>query len=148
MAAATSSLDLQALRNEVVNDPLKVGYADSNKDPTAVSNQLNLRSGVGSGTILRNDVQAKEIFNSIDPTDFAALSSLQLQKLQFVLSQGSLDATGSNLKTLFVGVFSGMQNTINNINALVSRVGSRAEVLFGAGTVVGFNDITLSTRLT
>lgn len=118
--------------------PLAAGDTDS------MASLLNARTGAGAQNIYRNDIQPFEVVNAIVATDFAALSQLQVSKLAVMLSPGFVDASMANVRTIFVGIFSGMTNTVSALNALAQRLGSRVEFLFGFGVVVDYNDISLA----
>src|SRR5437588_11027519 len=142
------SINYTTLANEINGDPLSLGYVTPkvNGNDQAVANLLNALTGPGAASIFRNDIQAKEIINAIVAADFAALTALQLQKLQVMTAQGVLDATVANIRTIFLAIFSGMTNTVNALTTLASRTGSRAEVLFGTGTVITPTDVSFALR--
>lgn len=132
---------LAALHTEITTDPLAIGYAG--KTDQQIAALINALTGPGAASIFRNDIAYQEIINAINSADFAGLSALQIAKLQ--LFQGQLlDATKSNIRTIFLGIFTGLTNTINSLTALASRTGSRAEVLWGIGTVIQWSDVAAS----
>jgi len=116
----------------------------TNGDTDGMAMILNATSGAGAAPIYRNDVGSQEVINAIVAADFAALTQLQVSKLSVMLSTGILDATRGNVRTILAGIFSGMTNTINALNTLAQRLGSRVEVLFGIGTVVTSYEIGLA----
>lgn len=130
MAAFT----LASLASEITTDPQAIGYAG--KTDQAVADLLNRTSGTGTASVFRNDIKPAEIVAAIVAADFAALTAVQLAKLQLMLLPGILDATVANTRTIFLGIFSGMTNTINALTSLASRTGSRAEVLWGTGIAI------------
>lgn len=123
------------LAGELTSDPQTVGYSGAVTD-AAKSALVNQRTGNGSASVFRNDIKTAEIVNAIVAADFAVLTAVQVQKLALMLQAGILDATQANVRTIFLGIFAGMANTITALTALASRTGSRAEVLWGCGTVV------------
>lgn len=121
----------EQLAAEIANDPAGLGYAGKTDGQIRV-----LLNTVTATDVFRNDIAAKEIVNAIVAADFASLNVTQLSKLQLMLIGGTLDATNSNTRTIFLGIFSGMTATITALTAVAQRKGTRAEVLWGSGTVV------------
>ena len=136
------------LKTEIQQDPKGLGLAPlvAVGNDQGITDLLNSLTGPGTGTTLRNNIQANEIIGAIQPADFAALSALQLAQLQTVAAQGVFDATSVNAKTILLNIFTGMTTTVAALTALASRVSSRAEVLFGAGTVISANDVSFALR--
>lgn len=105
----------------------------------------DLYNGVRSGnasdglsyTIFRNDVQPREVVNAITNTDFAALTQIQLSKLQLIFAGEPIDVTLSGMRQNFQNIFSGTATLLSGfLAAALQRQGSRAEVLFGPGVQV------------
>lgn len=137
------------LRNELVTDPRNLGYSGflASGDYIAVANALaSIRSGAAYD-IWRKDISPKEIVNSIQPVDFAKLSTLQAQQLQVLFVASPVDATLSGVRSNFTIVFSGASGTIDNLTALASRQGSRAEVLFGPGVSITDDQVRFAWSL-
>src|SRR5437588_12345299 len=109
----TMSINYTNLANEINGDPLALGYVTPkvNGNDQALATLLNSLTGPGAASVFRSDIQAKEIINAIVAADFAALTALQLQKLQVMTAQGVLDATVANVRTIFLAIFSGMAST-------------------------------------
>ncbi len=123
---------------ELANDPQNLGYAAlvAVADDQAVAALLNRVSGQGSGSVFRKDIAPYEIMRAIVAADAANLTALQCAKLQLMMLGNNLDATVTNTRTIFLGIFTGMAGTITALTTVVSRTGSRAEVLWGTGTVI------------
>jgi len=139
------SINYISLQSEVKNDPAALGY--SGKTDEQITNILNT---VGSGTaadgksytIFRNDILPKEIVNCIDPVDFTAATQLSISKLELLFVAAPIDATLTNVRANFQNIFSGASATTKNaLSAVAQRNGTRAEVLFGTGTVINSVDI-------
>jgi hypothetical protein len=109
---------------------------------------LNATTGPGAGTVFNSAVTLQQIISCIAATDFAAATALQMQKLQFLFAgSATLDATIATTRTIVLGIFSGASaGTINALTAIASRAASRAEVLWGAGTVIGQADVSMALR--
>ena len=136
------------LKTEIQQDPKAMGLAPlvAAGNDQGVADLLNSATGSGTGTTFRNNIQAKEIINAIVASDFANLTALQLAQLQAITAQGILDATSANARTIFLNIFAGMTNTVTALTALASRLASRAEVLFGAGTTLAAADVSFALR--
>src|SRR6185312_12775019 len=94
----------------------------------------------------RNDIKSSEIVNAVVAADFAALTQLQFAKLNLMLLGGTLDATNSNTRTIFLAIFTGLSSTITALTALAQRPYTRAEVLGGIGTAVSASDVGFALR--
>ena len=136
------------LKTEIQQDPKAMGLAPlvAAGNDQGIADLLNSVTSSGTGTTFRNNIQAKEIINAIVAADFAALTALQLAQLQAITAQGILDATNANARAIFLNIFVGMTNTVSALTALASRVASRAELLFGAGTTIEAGDVSFALR--
>ena len=136
----TTPFSLAALATEIAQDPKTLGYAAAGND-VAVAALLNLPSGAGSGPVWKTSIPALMVLQTIVSADFLALTSLQLQQLNTMLAIGTFDATNANTGATFAAIFTGKTNTLNAFNAMAQRTGSRAEVLWGIGTVISAQQI-------
>jgi len=104
-------------------------------------------------------LNVSDIINAITPTDFASLSSLQLQQMQFLLqSSGNVNASPSTtIRAVFQTIFAGKTTTLNNLAALVAPYDSatlpwwQASVAQGGGGLsspVNGNDLVNAGNLT
>lgn len=126
-----ATFTLAGLQSERTNDPAALGYAG--KTDAQVAALINTATAT---SVFRNDIKTAEIVGTIVAADFVSLSAVQIAKLQLMLTNGVFDATVSNTRTIFLGIFTGMTNTITALTALAQRPGTRAEVLWGTGTIV------------
>ncbi|MFL6141664.1 MAG: hypothetical protein ACJ72N_07315 [Labedaea sp.] len=134
------------LTAELNGDPAALGYAVlvATGDDAGVAAILNAPTATN---VFRNNIGVHEVVAAIAPADFAALTVLQVAKLQLLFTgTTTIDATSANTRALFVGIFAGMATSAASLTALASRPGSRAEVLFGTGTVVTASDVSLALR--
>jgi hypothetical protein len=136
------------LKTEIQQDPKGLGLAPlvAAGNDQGIADLLNSFASSGTCTAFRNNIQVNEIIAAIQPADFAALSVLQLTQLQTITGQAVFDATGANARTSLLNIFAGMTTTVAALTALASRVSSRAEVLFGAGTVISAGDVSFALR--
>jgi hypothetical protein len=144
-------MDYQALKNELVNDPTARGYAGKQDNAcTALLNEI--QAGI---TIRRNDIAPNEVLEAIDTRDFQTTlataecswfeSVTQLRTLRLSLDDGSDTLVLGNLKRLLQNP--GPQLSRARVIALANRSGSRAEQLFGRGTVVTDADVGAARNL-
>jgi len=134
------------LASEINSDPAALGYAAhvASGDDAGVAALLNAAT---TTKVFRNDLATHEVLNAIVAADFAALTQLQVSKLAlFFAGTTTVDATNANTRTIFLGVFTGMANTVTALTALAQRNGSRAEVLWGVGTVITAANVSLALR--
>lgn len=140
----------QQLAAEINTDPSGLGYAAfvAAHDRPGLAAVMNLvRAGI---TVKRNDVMASEVIAAIDSRDFVttpnaahcAFVGALLTKgapLQFQDAQGNDTNVLGNIKRLFVADDANATPphvSRGALNTLATRSGSRAEQLWGAGTVV------------
>ena len=150
------AIDLAALKTELQTDPTSLGYApfiapstaagDGKGDDASPARLINQPNAATPQ--FRSDVTIHDIVAAIAPTDFAALTALQIAKLQLLFSGVStIDATVATTRNIIQGIFTGASTaTMNALVAMAKRPGSRAEVLFGAGAVVTPTQVALALR--
>ncbi len=110
----------------------------------AIANYLNV---VNTGIIIqRKLVPTYEIFEAIVPSELfgSGVTSQERARLDTLLGLGNVDAQGANTKQAFLSIFPQGTTTRQNLIALARRTGSRAEELFGIGTVVRHQDIAIA----
>lgn len=123
-------LNYAQLKTELQTDPLTLGYAAplAAGNHGAVADLLNQSSAAVS--IPRRTVPAWEVFDAIVPAEWAALTAQEKQRIQTILSMGTVSVQGTNTRNAFAAVF-GAGPTRTALVALQNRQGSRAEQLFG-----------------
>jgi hypothetical protein len=154
-------LVLSALKTELNTDPTTLGYATdlAAGSTQALANMLNLvRDGTNGGPeiiVRRNDLTPNEVLEAIDSRDFeltpnaahvAWLESVtQLARLRLVNEDGTNTRVLGNLKRILL--VADTQGSRARLDAIANRQGSRAEQLFGVGTIVTSNDVTAAINL-
>lgn len=130
-----------ALRTELQTDPTGLGYAPliTNGDDADLAALLNAVRG--TITVFRNDIESGEIVGSTVLSDFTTLTSSQQNYYLAIVSQPTVDATNTNLRTSLATLFPAGSTTRTNLQALAQRNGSRAEQLFGTGISVSTADV-------
>lgn len=124
-------IDAAALKSEITTDSTGIGLATPFASGTlgVVVDALNLvRTTID---VDRPLVPAYEVWEAIVPTEWAALSAQEKQRIQTILSMGTVYTKGANTRASFQAAFAGGTTTRTNLTNLLTRKGSRAEQLFG-----------------
>ena len=140
-------LTLLQLKNELLNDPVGLGYSTfinpiSARDNVALSNILNTLRGAIQ--LPREAISTMLLFSNINATDFLNLTTLQLQELQVILTQPFINLNDVSVRTILQGIFVGKTVTLNNFSNLRNRQGSRYEQLTNPGERVTPDYISLA----
>lgn len=123
-------MDYQALKDEITNDPLSVGY--DGKGHPAIADLLNAKVR----PVDRQSFTGGELFASLDWSEVAALSPAKQTYVQLGIQAGEIPLTRT-IKIQLGTLFPDESKTRNNLIALMRQDGSRAEEL-------GFEFITPS----
>ena len=137
------SIDSQALATEITTDPAALGYAAplAAGADQALADILNLvRTGV-TFKIDREPITAAAFLAQCSSTEFLALTQLKLSQLSTVFAAQMIDINDVSTQAILLGIFPAAGTTKANIQAILKRNGSRAEVLFGRGAIVTADDI-------
>ena len=132
-------INYTALKAEIANDPNGLGYAGKTDQP--VADLMN--DPAKGGTITRGAITSQTVIDAVNPNEFAALTALQLQQLQVITSTGNVDVGNTNVQGQLGKLFTAAASPITRsaIIALASRPASRAEALFGSGTIIQASDV-------
>ena len=160
-----TAAQLAALKSEIQTDPLTYGYpaviAQHNTLADLINKVRDGSDGEAAITIRRTDISVADVYAAIEVADYAALpgsptaaqlsterrylgwlSGLAAFDTVRLLNDDGTDAPPMvNFKAMFP-----VSGTRTRLTALASRFGSRAEQLFGIGTVVADTDIALALR--
>lgn len=139
-------IDYTQLRTEIQTDPTALGYAAhvTSGSDTAIADILNaVRTGINIG---RDIIPSYEIWEAIVPSEWNALLATQQTMIGYILGMGQVNVKGTNTRAAFANAFGAGTTTRGNLVALQDRKGSRAEQLFGAGTVVTHDDVAKALR--
>lgn len=138
------AVDLTALATEINTDPASLGLValkNAGSDQ-AIADALNLvRAGAGF-VVNRTDISARELMGAVVNTEYLALDTGHQNLWQTLLITAPVDASNTQTRTTVAAIFSSGTTTRANLVALSTRQGSRAEVLWGAGTVVRAIDVS------
>lgn len=129
-------VDPVALKAEITNDPAGLGLAAPFAAGSFGSVLSLLNATRQTIDIDRLTVPAYEVFDAIVPSEWAALSAQEKQRIQTVLSMGTVYTKGTNTRAAFQAAFGVGTTTRTNLTALLTRKGSRAEQLFGTAVVL------------
>lgn len=134
--------DLAALKSEINTDPLNIGYA-AQTSTQQILNLLNDRVNNPGGETTGETLTPRLLLNVIDPGDLTvggqfAQGDLEWLKLLIETTQ-FIDDDLSAFETKIRSLFPGNSTTITNLDAQIRSL-SRAEVLFGNGTVISRAD--------
>jgi hypothetical protein len=144
-----NATQLAALTSELTNDPLKIGYsAELNISDIAVAGMLNATTGNGAATITIPSLTHDEFATLIAPVVMAigsASAALQAQwtpMLNLISGINVFQTTPQNMGMLnALSADFPNQLTASAITAATTRMGSRAEILFGIGTTIAWQDV-------
>lgn len=120
-------MNLQALHDELTNDPINRGYSGMGDEAAAES--LNAQDREPN----REDVTASQLMGALDEGEYNALPARGKTYWTLLVTAGGTPLT-SVVKTSLSALFPAGSNTRANLIALLKRTGSRAEEL-GLGRV-------------
>jgi len=133
-------MDFQALRTELLTDPLALGYS-TQTDTQAAATLNSLTTG---RTVNRTGVPTDEVLGAIQAADWPTTATLQNQ-LECILvgsSASGVNAANTNIRAMFSTIFAGKTTTLNALNALGTMTVSRATEI-GLGTIT-VHDVTVA----
>ena len=151
-------MDYATLKAELTTDPLGLGYASTlPTSDIATAALINATTGKGAGTIRVPSFSRGELLALLVPLEDQLSSGINVSGAAFsqlVLAKwsGRFDALRSGdpqipttliLPLLNSAVADGL-TTATYITQITNRVCSRAEILFGAGTVIQHKDISIA----
>lgn len=94
----------------------------------------------------RTTVASHLVFECIVPAEWAALTAAEKQRIQTILGMGEINLKGTNTRASLAAAFGAGTATRTALLALQSRPGSRAEQVWGAGTIISPSDVSLALR--
>lgn len=137
------AIDLVALKDEIEQDPEKLGYAPlmERGSDADVAHILNDKAGNGAALYRVASLPRDSFLYALLPATFAlATKSAAVQSkwdriLSVVRSVQSIPLSNDIMDTLYGLVVDGLA-TPEEIDAIGKIQGSRAEILFGQGTII------------
>lgn len=117
---------VDALVDELVNDPLPRGYASM--DFATMKTSLTTVDRTRNKTSLSGD----EVFNAADPTEYNGLSDAAKSQFIAFCGRDAIDPFAANNVALMTNMFGGGSTTVTNLQTLRTESVSRAQEI-GAG---------------
>ena len=155
-------VQLLALKDEIVNDPLGVGYKNSAtptdwKGDQVIADLLNDSANAqGSGTIERSLVDPQELVDVISVADWLTRTDAQRSLLQLQLAAyydgrvvSTVSGTDNQMRANLLAIFDNTtaSATRSRMISVVQRDGSRAEVLFGENSFISVGAVGAAFNL-
>jgi hypothetical protein len=147
-------MDYTALKNEITNDPLSLGYAVfvTAGNDAAIAAILNMATGPGAATVTDATMPRDDFMLAITPSliSLPGLSTTIQSKwdriLAVVRAADTINISDPAIQALLGASVADGVLTSDQVAAIGQRTGSRAEVLFGAGTTIMNTDISFALR--
>ena len=147
-------MDYTALKNEITNDPLNLGYAVfvTAGNDQAIADLLNMATGPGAGTVAMSSMSRDDFMMAIVPALVtlpnlsATIQSKWDRILAVVRAADTIFVSDSSIQALLGAAVADGVLTSDQVSVIGQRTGARAEVLFGAGTVITNTDISFALR--
>jgi len=134
-----------ALLSELQTDPTARGYAPfiaSGNDGKLAELLNEVQAGI---SVFRGAVPTWELLASTDVAELNGLAAPAQRLYGFMVSAGVIDISDANIRTLLASMFAAGSVTRTAFLARISRQGSRAEQLGGAG--MGVTDTQVAKAL-
>ncbi len=135
----TNPTQLAELQSELTNDPISMGYSQISSAAQLSAIISDPDDNVGNDTT-GADFTKELVLQVIEPDDLTVGGQFTQGELEWVSLMMAGDADISQFKAKFSGLFQANTDTVNNLNAQVMAI-SRAEVLWGLGSIVSKQDI-------
>ena len=132
------------LKTGLQTDPAGLGYAPLVAAHDAIGLAGLLNDTTKGGTIIRATVTAADLQGCVVPAEYAALSAVQQNAWSAILvaaAGNGVPVSNANIRAQVTAIWGAATTTRANCAALQSRPGSRAEALWGDGTVVTDLDV-------
>lgn len=143
--AATQPYTAANLQTEINSGPYHTTFAPqvTAQDWPDIATKLNDVNGSANGPVYHADITGAQLLAAINPSELAALSSNDQQTLKFYTDSADVVISSAELQTWLGATFTQLSQPLSHaaLAALQTRTGSRAEVLWGAGTQVTANDV-------
>lgn len=128
----------QQIRTEIDTDPKTLGYttlkAQSN-GREAVAAKMN-EAGASAETLTRTWVDTTEALALVVGSEVISLAQANRDLLLLVMSTTRIKTGSATMRTTLGGIFAAGTTSRTNLQGLATRSASRAEALWGEGTVI------------
>jgi hypothetical protein len=140
-------IDYTALKKEITNDPLELGYAPfvSAGNDQAIAGLLNKATGPDAGQVYASAMSRDDFMLAFIPALItlpnlsATIQSKWDRILGVIRAADTINISNSSIQALLGEAVSDGVLTSEQTSIIGQRTGSRAEVLFGAGTTLGID---------
>jgi len=144
------ALDLAALKTELTNDPLGLGYS-GDTDPsnlTTAHADADLMNSLATGrTLPRDTVGSASVLAAVPIAELKALTATDREIFRLYIQTGEIPVNDANVLAAFLDLFGPGTTARTNLAALRNRAASRAEELFGEGVEVFYYDVGQAREL-
>jgi len=149
VVAAIQPYTADNLANEINNGPYKTTFAPevTSKAYSNIAALLNDPTASASGPVYHADISGAQLLALVDPTELSSLSANDKDTFKFYSDSDEVVISNAALQTWLGSTFTQLSCPLSHaaIAADATRTGSRAEVLWGAGTVV--TDVAINWAL-
>jgi hypothetical protein len=139
------TINYQALAAEITADPLGLGYAALAGQDQQRANLINSTTGPGAALVALTSVPVQALIKAVQSNadwDLLTAAGPTFNSFQLLALISPLDCTNPQITAILSHVITGFsQTTKTAIAGAATKIGSRAENLFGVGTVVLASDI-------
>lgn len=135
----TNPAHLTQLSSELTLDPISMGYAGATSNPQILDLLNDPANNVGGETV-GAEFTVDLMLQVIEPNDLTVGGQFTEGKLEWIKMLASGFADVSQFRTKFRDQFQPADQTVTNLDAEVMVI-SRAEVLWGVGTVISKQDL-------
>ena len=143
--AATEAYTAANLKIEINSGPYATTFSPmvTSQDWIDIAAKLNDVNGSANGPVYHADITGAQLLAAVNPTELSALSTNDKDTFKFYTNSADVVISDAALQTWLGATFTQLSQPLSHaaLAALQTRTGSRAEVLFGAGTVVSANDV-------
>jgi hypothetical protein len=147
-------VDYAALKQEVTADPLGLGYAArvAAGDDAGVAALLNAAAGPGAAAVAVQSMARGDFLLAIGgaylalPNLSAAVQAKWDRILAVIRAADAVTVASPLVQNLLALAVADGVLAQADVDAVKTRTGSRAEVLFGAGTAVSGSDVSYALR--
>jgi hypothetical protein len=136
------SINYVLLKTEINTDPKNLGYAQHvlSGNDQEIATLLNTL-GASNETISREEISPSELVNNIVYSEWVSTTTDQKTYLNMVLATGKIDALNTNVRAGLLAMFGTGTTSRANLIDISTRPASRAESLFGRGTIITNRDV-------
>jgi len=139
------TIDSAALLSELKADPKQLGYRAAGS-PATIAALLNT-VGLSGETCANTAVSMDEVMIVLDLDEWDALIQSRRDFLIRVSYLASIDLSNAAVMAQLNKIFPSTTKTAQALNTMVTRPCTRAEALFGGGTVVTADDVVSACAL-